>query len=166
MKNNEESSEKSAYLYAVKLLAKQDYSKYKITKKLESRGYDSSHIEQTIDKIVELGYLREENYSISRIQAHMNKGFHPDYIQKKLKEEFVEVELTLIKEVFHEYSMTTDKQIEKLFFRKNLNRSEYLGYELEKRSKFEQKLFRYALSKGHQFEDIQKIFSEIIHSSQ
>ncbi|OUR93087.1 hypothetical protein A9Q84_21525 [Halobacteriovorax marinus] len=166
MKINEESSEKSAYLYAIRLLAKQDYSNYKITKKLKDRGYESIHISATIDKIIDLGYLREENYSIARIQAYMHKGLHPEFIQMKLKQEFVEVELSLIHEVFSEYSITSDHQLGKIIVKKSLDKESYNLLAYEAQQKMKQKVFRYAQSKGHQFDDIQRIFSKVLNNSQ
>jgi SOS response regulatory protein OraA/RecX len=166
MKKVEESSQKSAYLYAIKLLAKRDYSIYKLSKKLKERGYDKEHLEDAIQEVIDLGYLKEEFYIEARIKGFMHKGLHPNFIQMKLKEEFLQVEVDHIFDIFSQYPMTICEQLERLIVKKLPRNTRYSELCFEEKQKIKQRAFRYAISKGHQYSKIQEIFQEVTTSDQ
>ena len=166
MKKVEESSQKSAYLYAIKLLAKRDYSVYKLSKKLKERGYDKEHLDDAINEVIELGYLKEELYTEARIKGLMHKGLHPNFIQIKLREECLTVEIDFILEVFSQYPLTVDEQLDKLLSKKLPRSTPYEDLCYEEKQKIKQRAYRYAMSKGHGYSSIQSRFSEVISPDQ
>lgn len=166
MKKVEESSNKSAYLYAIRLLAKRDYSIHKLTKKLKEREYDSDHVNEAIKEVVKLGYINEELYCEARVKTFMLKGLHPSFIQMKLYEEGLSVEEAMILQVFSEYSMTIHDQVQELLIKKLPKDGSYKGLDYETQLKTKLKAFRYASSKGHEESLIQDIFDQIISIDQ
>jgi regulatory protein len=166
MKKVEESSQKSAYLYAIKLLAKRDYSVHKLTKKLKERGYDQEHIDESIQEVLDLGYLKEELYIEARIKGFMHKGLHPSFIIMKLREEALTVDEDTILQVFSEYPITINDQVQKLIIKKLPRDGSYNELDYESKQKIKQRAFRYALSKGHKYSIVQNIFTEVISIDQ
>jgi regulatory protein len=152
-KKVKESTAHSAYLYAIRLLAKRDYSQIKLTKKLKDRGYEKEHYSQAIEEVLELGYLREDNYIESRIKGFMYKGWSPTHIQQKLRQEQLEVHLDTIREVFKENHQSTDQQIQYLINKKvPLNKS-FLE-DKDAFYKLKTKILTFVVSKGHSFQDV------------
>ena len=152
---------KNAYLYAVKLLSKRDYSKHKLKTKLESKGFELQDIESALSDVIDKGYLREENYATARAKMLMMKGLHPRYIKSKLAEESVEISMSQIDLVFKEYQITPRTQIEELLIKKT--RSLDLSTLRDEQSPMRIKLIRYLLTKGHEPEDASIIFDEFTH---
>ncbi len=152
----QESTSHSAYLYAVRLLAKQDYSRVKILRKLLSRGYDDSHAQEALDKVTELGYLNEDNYIEGRIKAFMNKSWSPDHIMQKLKAEELIVQREAILQVFVEYEVTTHSQISTLINKKIPSDLLFLKNN-ENYLKQKNKIIGHIASKGHSYEEITEL---------
>ena len=140
----------TAYIHAVKLLAKKDYSEYKLRTKLRDKGFSAEEIDETINELLEKKYLREDYYAEARIKGLMNKGYSPSYIQSRLKEEFVEVSLDTIYSIFNEYELSEQDQIKKLV-RKKLNGS---AIEAPIDFNLKVKILRFLASKGHSVENV------------
>ncbi len=160
MKDQELSPQKAAYLYAIKLLTKRDYSKHKLQLKLKTRGYDEEHIQDAVDEIIEKGYLKEETYTTARVKGLIHKGLHPSFIQTKLEEEHIQITIEEINEVFKEYKVTTRDQILTLLSKKM--RSIDFEKDQERMDQLRFKLIRYILTKGHDLEEIKFLFDELI----
>ena len=65
----------TAYMDAIKLLAKKDYSEYKLRKKLKEKLHDSESIDEAIQEVTEKKYLREDYYIEARIRGLMRKNY-------------------------------------------------------------------------------------------
>src|SRR5690606_29079025 len=74
---------KTCYQYSLDLLARRDYSKYKLTQKLRSREFTDEEIEDTIENLVKKNYLREEEYQRMRVQGMLIKGYANSFIKQK-----------------------------------------------------------------------------------
>jgi len=148
VKKVQESTSHAAYLYAVRLLSKKDYSQIKITQKLKDRGYDSDHVESAINQIIQLGYLREDNYIEGRIKSFMLKGWSKEHIQQKLKQESLDVPYEEIEKVFEEYEYSEESQILFLIKKKIPFNKSFLEDE-DKLQKTKNKILNYLISKGH-----------------
>lgn len=144
-----------AYMYLVKLLSARDYSEHKLREKLREKKYPADEIESSINEIKEKGFLREEVYAEARVKAFMNKGYSPDYIRQKMAQEHMTVTNEAIEEIFAEYHMSTEDQIDRLV-RKKMQRKTEFDYEEES------KILRFLLSKGHDFGTSKKIMKSII----
>ena len=138
-----------AYTYIVKLLSSRDYSEYKLREKLKEKSFSMTEIDGAINEIKARGYLRENVYNEARIRGFMNKNYSPDYILQKLSLEHLDVSDEQIIEVFNENQITTKDQIEVLIKKKLQGRTQ-IDYEGQN------KILRYLLSKGHNFEESKK----------
>jgi regulatory protein len=155
---NEET--KKAYFYLIRILTKRDYSRYKLEQKLRERGYTRQAIDESIAEIISLNYLREDNYIEARIKGFMHKNCSMTYIRSKLAEEFLEVEISLIEEVFVEHGISEKDQITRIIHKKlPPTPSNELDY--DSRIKSENKILRYLYGKGHQIGTARAILKSI-----
>jgi len=138
---------KKCYLLAIKMLAKKDYSRHKLSKKLIDRKFEKAIVNEVIDYLVEEKYLKEEYYIEARIKGFMYKNYSPDYIQQKLNQEFCYPEMEQITTIFREYNYDSEFQIKDLI-RKKLN---LMTVEKDNAQKSREKLIRFVLSKGHSY---------------
>lgn len=144
---SEDNHNKKAYLYLIKLLAKRDYSEFKLKNKLIEKKFAITEIELALEQIKNAGYLREDYYAEARIKAYMNKGYSQGFIQHKLRQEHVDVTREYIQEIFSEHRMTEQNQIEKLIDKKLLlDQTQTDTDEI----KIKAKILRFLASKGHQ----------------
>jgi regulatory protein len=158
--SNEGKLHKKAYLYAIRLLARRDYSRQKLYTKLSDQGYEKPLINKLLDELIEVGYLREDQYASARIKGFMFKGYSISYIQQKLAQENVGVEMSLIEEIFEEYSYSHRSQLEYLLEKKTRSktRAELVDFN------FRKKLLRYFISKGHSINDGNKAIERAIRA--
>ncbi len=144
-----------AYFYLVKILSARDYSEHKLREKLKERQYPANEIDDVIAEIKAKGYLKEDLYTEARIKGFMLKGYSPSYIRQKLEQEHLTVTEDVITNVFSEYSMTVEEQIDRLV-RKKIPKNESIEFEEES------KILRYLISKGHDYGASKKIMNSII----
>ncbi len=152
----------SAYTYSIKLLSIREYSKYKLTKKLHERGYFPAEINETVEKLIEKKYLRENMYSKSKAKILANKGFSRRYIINQLKTENISITDNELTELFNEFSINENKIIEDLIEKK-------LSSLLKNKKKlsltdFKQRIGSMLLTKGHNYYDFESTIYEIITS--
>lgn len=108
---------KRAFRYCIHLLAKRDYSKFKLSQKLLSKQYQVSVVEQCIEKLIKLKYLNEDNYLRLKIKSLLNRGYGINYILQKCQEEKLLLSEQHIFDVMEEENLTEadilKKQIQK-----------------------------------------------------
>ena len=138
-----------AYSYIVKLLSSRDYSEYKLREKLKEKKFPANEIDDALNEIKARGYLRENLYIEARIRSLMNKNYSPIYILLKLNQEHLDANLEQIVEIFNENRVSTQDQIE-LLIKKKMQRNAEYDYEEQN------KIIRYLLSKGHDFDESRK----------
>ena len=144
-----------AYSYIVKLLSSRDYSEYKLREKLEDKKFIDSEIDDALNEIKNRGYLKENVYNEARIRSLMNKNYSPGYILQKLNQEHLDTNLEEIVEIFNENQVSTQDQIE-LLIKKKMHGSTELNYEGQN------KILRYLLSKGHDFDESKKCLKSLL----
>jgi regulatory protein len=148
-------NESSSYKYAIKLLSKKDYSKYKLLLKLQSKNYESYEIDEVINLLIEKKFLREDEYIRSRVKSLMNKGYSKSYIHQKLEQEYLDATPDIINSVFDEYRLTETKQVKNLISKKLKNSvKETPITDIEK-----VKITRFLASKGHSLENVDQSLS-------
>jgi len=103
---------------SLRLLTRRDYSRYKLTQKLLEKDFSEEEIEETIERLLELNYLREDEYIRARTRAFIHKNYSPRYIQNKLKSEHLDVSEETIMSYYTELEITPDQQIEALIEKK------------------------------------------------
>lgn len=154
---------KRIYNYCVHLIARQDYSEYKLRQKLRSKPQNLPHmIEEALEKVKAKGLLREESYRRLFIRKWMMKGESEDKIRKRGAMEKLDFLDDEFENVSRELGFTDDESIEKLVAKKM--RSKEIPRDPKEKFKLRDKVLRFLISKGHSYEDakksIQKYFSE------
>jgi len=107
-----------AYLYAIKLLAGQDYSHWKLQKKLRQKSYNDEDIQAALKEVIEKKYLKEEIYLKNLIKKLILKNNSPELIKRKCEQEKLYPELNDILEVYQQIEMTPQDQIAKIIDKK------------------------------------------------
>lgn len=146
--NGPKPPKRSAYIECIRLLARRDYSRIKLQRKLLEKHFPQEEIEDALETVTEEGYLREDAYISARVRGFMHKGWAPSHIQKKLRQEDLNVSLQVINEIFLENHTSPKEQIQWLIAKK-------LPSELPHRldheawSKLKRKLLTSLSNKGH-----------------
>lgn len=148
-------SNSKAYFYLIKILSSRDYSEHKLREKLRERKYPASEIDEVINEIKAKGYLKEDLYTEARIKGFMHKGYSIDYIRQKLQQEKLTVPLETIGDIFEEYRITEDQQVERLALKK-------IGTKIPEDFEQESKILRYLISKGHDFSRSKRVLKGLI----
>ncbi|MBT3981279.1 MAG: regulatory protein RecX [Bacteriovoracaceae bacterium] len=98
--------------YSVQLLSKRDYSRKKLKKKLLDKEFDSQEIEETLDKLIELNYLQEDQFTDARVRGLNSKGYGPRFISQKLKEDGIEIDEHQIEALLNEQDLYVESTFE------------------------------------------------------
>jgi len=148
-----------AYLYLIKLLSARDYSEHKLKEKLQERvrakRFSSEEAASALNLVKEQGYLREEAYAEARVKGFMSKGYSPNFIRQKLAQEHLTVTDESIGEIFTEYRISEEDQIERLARKKMGSRTTF-DFDDETR------ILRFLISKGHDFSTSKKVLKSLI----
>jgi regulatory protein len=161
VKKVQESSQQGAFLYALRLLAKQDYSCSKLKSKLKLKGFSPEHIQEALDELLEKQYLCDDRYSHAKIKQLAHRGFAPRTIVQLLSQESISITEADVYEVFDVEGVDIEEQIVRLLEKKRPETS-WLGNSLDAR-KLQDKAIRFALTKGHSYGEIRKQLSVILH---
>jgi len=149
---------KSGYLYAIKLLTKRDYSKFKLKLKLKSRSVSEDVAEEIIDYLVSKKFLNENNYIQARVKSLMLKGYSKEYIVEKLYSEQLQCSSETIDGLFQEYEFSEEIQITHLLEKKLRGHSikDLIDFN------FRKKLLRYFVSKGHSIDETNRVMESFL----
>lgn len=140
---------KKCYFAAIRLLAKKDYSQYKLSKKLKEKNYPSEIIKEVIDELVEKKYLQEEEYVRSRMKFLMRKGYSKEFIKLTLQKEHLRFTTIFFEDILQEFNYQDENQIKGLLEKKILQRK--LG---ELPEKERNKIFNFIQRRGFSYEKI------------
>lgn len=153
----------NSYNYCIYLLARQDYSEFKLRQKLKQKLYSADEIDETLFKLKELGLLKEANYRRLFIRKWMMKGESVD----KIKQRGAMEKLSFINEEFElvmgELGSSDQENIEKLVAKKL--RSKSIPSDFNEQRKLKDKTLRFLMSKGHSFEEARKVMNQYIKSA-
>lgn len=150
-----------AYLYAIRLLAKRDYSEHKMRQKLKEKGFPAEHQDFAIAEIIEKKYLREDSYIESKIRAWIHKGYSPRQISFRFSQEKLNVSEDFISEVFSRERTSVEDQIQALMQKKRIDSS--ILESSKEAYKKRQKFLAYLVSKGHDFQTAMDTVRAILH---
>lgn len=152
---NEDGDARRIFNYCVHLIARQDYSEYKLRKKLRSKPQNLPHmIDEVILKLKDKGLLREESYRRLFIRKWMMKGEAEDKIRKRGAMEKLQFEDGEFEQCARELGFTDDDSIEKLIAKKL--RSKEIPQDPAERYKLRDKVLRFLISKGHGYEEAKR----------
>lgn len=143
---------KRIYNYSIHLLARQDYSEYKLRLKLKINKENLPHeIDEVISKLKEHNLLREENYRRLFIRKWMIKGEAQEKIRRRGVLENLEFSDDEFRQIEAELGSNDDENLEKLISKKLRNKE--IPKDLTAKVKLRDKILRFLVSKGHSFED-------------
>ncbi len=143
------------YNYSIHLLARQDYSEFKLRQKLRSKKDNPpEQVDEVIEALKSRGLLREENYRRLFIRKWRMKGESETKIRQRGALERLEFSDEDFKNAGSELGFEDQDSLQKLIDKKL--RSKVIPREYEERLKLKNKIIRFLLSKGHAYEDCKK----------
>lgn len=149
------------YNYCIHLLARQDYSEYKLRQKLRSKPQNLPHmIDEALTKLKAKGLLREEAYRRLFIRKWMMKGESEDKIRKRgamEKLNFADDEFEMVSQ---ELGFNDDESLEKLVQKKL--RTKEIPKDPKELFKLRDKVLRFLISKGHDFSDAKAAINQYL----
>ena len=78
---------------AVGLLARREHSRFELSRKLKSKGFNDDDISRAIDKLLANNLLSDERFTESYINMRKRRGYGPSRIGQELRERGVDAEL-------------------------------------------------------------------------
>jgi SOS response regulatory protein OraA/RecX len=143
------------YNYSIHLLARQDYSEFKLRQKLRSKKDNlPDEVDEVIEALKSRGLLREENYRRLFIRKWMMKGESETKIRQRGALERLEFAEGDFKNAGAELGFEDQDSLKKLIDKKL--RSKVIPREFEERLKLKNKILRFLISKGHSYEECKK----------
>jgi len=140
------------YQYAINLLSRQDYSEFKLRKKLQSRIESiESEIDEVLLKLKDLNYLREDNYKKNFIKKWLQKGESEHKIRFRGSQEGLNFESEDFRLILEETCGSSEESINQLIEKKL--RLKNVPDNLQEKFKLREKILRFLLSKGHSYDD-------------
>lgn len=152
--------EKKAYNYAIRILAKRDYSVFKMKQKLKERSFESDIIDKVVSTLVEQNYLRENEYIRMRIKHLLIKGYANPFIHRKLEQEKLKANDEMINQLREENALTTHDTLIRLVEKKLRNKP--IPNEFNQKMKLKAKVSNFLISKGYSFDEINSALSEYL----
>jgi SOS response regulatory protein OraA/RecX len=163
-RESEDGNARRIYNYCIHLLARQDYSEYKLRQKLRSKPQNLPHmIDDVLIKLKEKGLLREEAYRRLFIRKWMMKGESEDKIRKRGAQEKLTFDSEEFRSIEIELGFTDEDSIEKLILKKL--RSKEIPQDRMELMKLKDKVLRFLISKGHDYGDAKSSLDKFIKNS-
>ncbi len=158
-RESEDGDARRIFNYCIHLLARQDYSEYKLRQKLRSKPQNLPHmIDEVLVKLIGRGLLREDKYRRLFIRKWMIKGESEDKIRRRGEMEKLSFEEGEFESVAEELGFTDDDSLEKLVQKKL--RSKEIPTDAEAKYKLRDKVLRFLISKGHDYSEAKKALSQ------
>lgn len=153
----------SAYQYALYLLSAQDYSEFKLRQKLRLKQFEQTEIDETLTKLIEKNYLREEEYKRLLARRWIAKGYSDSMIKRRGEQE----QLTFTAEELLSWRQDMDRSSDdtiSLLVQKKM-RGRDLPFDREGKQKLREKVSRFLLSKGYGWEDVRRAVDEAMRAN-
>lgn len=149
---------KEAYNYAIFILSKRDYSIHKMRAKLKTRKYEEDEINETIDKLIDKNFLREDEYKRLRIKSLLVKGFSNSYILRKLEQEHLLSSNEEIDIIRNDQQLGQEDGLNALVEKKL--RGKVIPQDYEAKMKLKNKVMNFLASKGYDYQEAKNALSE------
>ncbi len=112
--------QQSAWMVAQNYLARREYSRKELSKKLKTRKFTAHEIEQVLDELVKRGWQSDQRYCESFVRFRVMKGQGPRKIQYELQQKGVDSEI--IASVLQLYDALWLQLCENVLSKKYVNR--------------------------------------------
>lgn len=143
------------YNYSIHLIARQDYSEFKLRRKLMSKPNNTKEeVDEVILKLLEKKLINEEGYKRLFIRKWMFKGESESKIRMRGGMEKLEFSDEEFINVRQEMGVDDSESLENLIHKKL--RSKEIPSEYLEKQKLKDKVLRFLISKGHSFNDAKK----------
>ncbi|MFP5459292.1 MAG: regulatory protein RecX [Bacteriovoracia bacterium] len=144
----------TAYQYALYLLSAQDYSEFKLRQKLRLKQFEAAEIDETLQKLIEKNYLREEEYKRLLARRWIAKGYSDSMIKRRGEQE----QLTFTSDELLALRSDMDRSAEDtigLLVQKKM-RGREIPTDREAKQKLREKVSRFLISKGYGWDEVKK----------
>ena len=149
---------KDCYNCALYYLARRDYSRAKLKKKLKERGHEASVANEVLDKLIEQNYLREDLYIEARIKGFIRKGHSFYAVGKKLQQEGCNATLEEIQLVAEQMECDEDSILRDL-----VEKKVRIDYDfVSNKQKLRERTLRYVATRGHSISKAAHFYDQII----
>lgn len=91
--NNTEASAEDIRKKSIELLARREHAPAELRIKLQRRGFDSSMIESTLDRLIDEDLLSEDRYVECYVATHIARGRGPSRLRSELRQRGIGDEL-------------------------------------------------------------------------
>jgi regulatory protein len=132
---------KKCYIDAIRILTPRDYSEHKLRTKLQDREHDEEIIQQVILYLIEKKLFNEDIYIEARIKGLARKNLSARFIQQKMNQEHIKVDLETIDEILGNAQIEPVDQLNSLIEKKLRSMREF----------DREKVLRFLISKGHSY---------------
>ncbi len=144
-----------AYRYAMRLISMRNYSYKKLLNKLIEKNHGKEISKLAINKLNNEGFYKEEYFTNSFVRSLIKKGNSLDLVKRSLQHEGIQLTIAELKEKSAELTnekYSEIKQIEDLINKKQNLLLKWATLEKNEKYQAEQKMMRFLVSKGHQFD--------------
>lgn len=162
IKKVQESCPEKAYLYGLRVLGRREYSELELRKKMKLKGFESDHIESSINQLTEKNFINQDRYTEYKIRSLIQKNYSLSLIQSTLENEDIKVDQEFIEEIFEREGVSEADLIYKILMKKKPDHS-WLNPKEDKIYKLRQKALVSAQQKGHNYRKVQEVLSAILH---
>lgn len=147
---------KEPYNYALKLLAKNDYSTTKLESKLANK-YPDINSEQVIEKLKEKKLINDIDYAYRKAEKLVQKKYSDKYIISKLESEKLEISGEDLQIIRDSFKLSEQVQIESIIENKLI----LFKYTNKNTEQIKQKLSSTLASRGYSFEDTEQYLENL-----
>jgi len=144
----------TAYVYALALLAGQDYSEYKLRQKMQLKGYAGEELDEALVRLKEKNYLREGEYKNLLAKKLMRKGQADGLVKRRLEQEHLQIDAGELSELREDCGVAQEDALAQLVAKKL--RGQPWPTEMEARQKLQAKVYRFLLSRGYSYQDAKR----------
>lgn len=141
------------YNYSIYLLGRKDYFVKELKRKFKEKGYEEEDVIIVLDYLIENGYQSDEKFARSFVVQKINAKIGFSKIKSLLVFE-KGVDRDIVENIMCEFESTDLENIKKLVDIKYRNKD-------LKDFKEKNKAFRFLVSKGFSFEDINQVFKDL-----
>jgi regulatory protein len=140
---------RSAFDSALKLVARREYSRDKLTKKLIEKQYEPAEIDEAVEDLIDRKFLDDDRYARLLARKYLRSGYGIKGVCYQLQRQNIKLSPLEVQELMEEMDLTEEMQIEKFIKKKNL----------PKDLKEKRRLFQYLVGRGFPYDLIQSMLA-------
>ena len=147
--------------YLLFILARRDYSRHQITRKILARGHTAAVAARALEKLEQEGFFSEQRFAQKRGRDLLSKGYAEKSVVGKMKFERVEISPETLSEQARDMEISADLQIKKIL-KRVFRVSDGVEVGTLDFERLKNRFLRQAVSKGHRFNEVFRIFSAFV----